>query len=173
MKKFLPLLCLLALYPISAQALDAAVYTLQVKAAAGDGHALETLTGLANHGDPDAQNALGVAYDDMHVRNPGDTNVQQELAEATKWYRMAADQGSVTAQENLASRYARGYGVPQDFAEAYFWYGVAAKLGDKNAGALAAIFIDGAAANPLTPEQKEAADKRVAEWKPAATAAKP
>ena len=51
------------------------------------------------------------------------------LSRAVRWYRLAADQGHVSAQYNLGVRYANGEGVPQDAAEAVRWYRLAADQG--------------------------------------------
>ena len=52
--------------------------------------------------------------------------VPQDLGEAVKWYRLAAEQGNATAQSNLGSMYYSGEGVPQDYVQAYMWVAVAA-----------------------------------------------
>lgn len=57
----------------------------------------------------------------------------QDYAEAAKWTRRAAEQGNVTAQENLGVAYDRGHGVPQDFAEAVRWHKKAAEQGNTGA----------------------------------------
>ena len=49
------------------------------------------------------------------VRRPKD------YAEAVKWYRLAADQGNLEAQFNLARMYLRGRGVPKDDPEERKW----------------------------------------------------
>ncbi len=54
----------------------------------------------------------------------------QDYAEATKWYRAAAEQGYPVAQFNLGQRYAKGQGVRQDNVEAVKWFRKAAKQGD-------------------------------------------
>ncbi len=54
-------------------------------------------------------------------------------AEATKWFRKAAEQGDVMAQYNLGIMYDVGRGVTQDYAEAVKWYGKAADQGDAKA----------------------------------------
>jgi TPR repeat protein len=51
---------------------------------------------------------------------------ERNEAEAVKWYRLAAEQGLVLAQNNLADTYFLGLGVPQDFGEALKWYHLAA-----------------------------------------------
>ena len=49
--------------------------------------------------------------------------------EAVKWFRLAAEQGSVIAQFNLGSMYSNGQGVPQDYTEALKWFSIAAEQG--------------------------------------------
>ncbi len=77
---------------------------------------------LAEQGDADAQNKLGVLYDDG-------LGVPQDYAEAMKWYLKAAEQGQAKAQNNLGLMYKEGQGVSQDFVQAYMWLDLAAKKG--------------------------------------------
>jgi S1-C subfamily serine protease len=56
--------------------------------------------------------------------------VLKDSAEAAKWYRMAADQGNVTAQFNFGLMCQNGDGVTKDNAEAAKWYRKAAEQGD-------------------------------------------
>ena len=56
--------------------------------------------------------------------------VPQDDAEATRWFRLAAEQGVAGAQGQLGFMYALGEGVPQDRAEAVRWYRLAADQGD-------------------------------------------
>jgi TPR repeat protein len=44
--------------------------------------------------------------------------VPQDDKEAAKWYRKAAEQGSVDAQEKLGDMFNEGEGIPQNFNEA-------------------------------------------------------
>jgi TPR repeat protein len=44
--------------------------------------------------------------------------VPQDYAEATKWYRRAAERGDSDANFNLGLMYEKGQGVPHDYAEA-------------------------------------------------------
>ncbi len=76
----------------------------------------------AEQGDTEAQFNLGVAYD------VGE-DIEQDHAEAAKWYRMAAEQGFAQAQYNVGWMYANGQGVAQDYGEAVRWYRMAAELG--------------------------------------------
>ena len=59
--------------------------------------------------------------------------VPQDAAEAVRWYRLAAEQGIASAQNNLGVMYGDGLGVPQDAAEAVRWYRLAAEQGDATA----------------------------------------
>ena len=57
--------------------------------------------------------------------------VPQDDGEAVKWFRLAADQGDVSAQFNLGVMYGAGEGVPQDDGEAVKWYRLAADQGER------------------------------------------
>jgi hypothetical protein len=73
---------------------------------------------LARRGDATSQ--LNVAQ--MYHAGRG---ISQNLVEAAKWYRRAADQGIPQAQQNLGIAHAMGYGLRQDFVEAYKWLNLA------------------------------------------------
>jgi len=53
--------------------------------------------------------------------------------EAARWFRLAADQGHVLAQFQLAGKYARGEGVPQDDVLAHMWANLAGSRADEDA----------------------------------------
>jgi TPR repeat protein len=55
--------------------------------------------------------------------------VEQDYAEAVKWFRHAADQEHADAQFSLGYAYFGGNGVDQDYAEAVKWYRMAAEQG--------------------------------------------
>jgi hypothetical protein len=61
--------------------------------------------------------------------------VMMDLEAAAKWYRMAADNGSAMAQNNLGATYAKGRGVQQDYVQASQWFAKAAEQGDAQAQA--------------------------------------
>ena len=61
--------------------------------------------------------------------------VQQNYAEALKWFRKAADQGYDSAQASLGFMHERGQGVLQDYVEAGKWYRKAAEQGNGSAQA--------------------------------------
>lgn len=54
--------------------------------------------------------------------------VPENLNEAFKWSKKAADQGYTSAQNNLGAMYDNGFGVPENDAEAVNWYRRAAQL---------------------------------------------
>ena len=87
----------------------------------------------AERGDPEAlaeaQYNLGWAYENGEAGS-----VFEDLAEAVRWYRMAAEQGNAAAQFNLGVAYLNGEaGVLKDPAEAVRWFRMVAEQG--NAGA--------------------------------------
>ena len=49
--------------------------------------------------------------------------------EAIKWWRQAAEQRHVLAQDSLGLHYAEGVGVPQDLVQAYMWLDLVAMQG--------------------------------------------
>ena len=92
---------------------------------------------LAEQGDAGAQNNLGAMYE-------SGTGVQEDAAEAARWYRVAAGQGEAVAQSNLGRMYHNGEGVPEDAAEAGRWYRLAAEQGYAHAqGVLGLIYASG------------------------------
>ena len=73
----------------------------------------------------------------VHARGDarsGAGGVPQNLADAARWYRRAAEQDDVTAQLNLGVLRV-GRGVAQDHAEAVAWYRRAADQGEARAQA--------------------------------------
>ena len=73
---------------------------------------------LAEAGDPYAQFYLGL----MHYDGIG---ISQDLLEAEKWFRMAADQGHAPAQISLGVMYGEGQGVRADLVHAFMWFTLA------------------------------------------------
>jgi TPR repeat protein len=70
----------------------------------------------------------------LHRRKQSQHNVRQRrgraAGEASKWYRLAADQSFALAQASLGALYENGQGVLRDYNEALKWYSLAAKQGD-------------------------------------------
>jgi len=50
-----------------------------------------------------------------------------------KWWKLAAEQGTADAQNNLGVMYGNGLGVPQDYIRAHMWWNIAASSGYKEA----------------------------------------
>jgi TPR repeat protein len=90
----------------------------------------DQLRRMAEKGDANAQNAIGLRY------ATGD-GVKLNEHEAVRWFIKAAEQGNVLAQSKLGSIYYSGRGVPQDPNRAYFWMVVARLNGDDASETLA------------------------------------
>jgi TPR repeat protein len=78
---------------------------------------------LADKGDPEAQNNLGLLYLDGK-------GVAASLPEAVYHFRLSAAAGSALGQNNLGGLYRDGRGVPRDFAKAARWFAAAASQGN-------------------------------------------
>ncbi len=94
---------------------------------AAPGLPLEPETGLqklpherAARGDPNAQLALGIRYQE------GDGVIRND-AEATKWFALAAKQGGLEAQYRYGLALRDGRGVVQDYRAAFAWIEKAAR----------------------------------------------
>ncbi len=85
--------------------------------------ALRECQPLAEGGNGEAQNNLGILYDEGH-------GVAQDFAKAADWYGKAAEQGHADAQNNLARLYENGLGLEQDLVRAHMWYNLAATQGN-------------------------------------------
>lgn len=84
------------------------------------------LLAKAKAGDANSQFNIGMLYDNGQ-------GVPKDHAEATRWFRKAAEQGNATAQYHLGLAFSNGEGVPQDYAQAAFWYRKAAIQGHARA----------------------------------------
>lgn len=80
----------------------------------------------AEQGNAKAQALMGYLYKDGK-------GVRRDLAEAAKWFGMAALQGDAEAQDWFGYLYETGQGVPQDYREAARWYQMAAEQGNADA----------------------------------------
>jgi TPR repeat protein len=104
---------------------------LSQKIRQGDHEALTELTRLASIPNKDQARAamrLGLLHD-----GTGPMGCLNDLQEALRWYRLAADLGNSEAQFFLGNMYEFGEGVPQDWATARGWYEHSANQGDINA----------------------------------------
>jgi TPR repeat protein len=63
------------------------------------------------------------------VRYSKGQGVEQDYEQAVFWYRKAAEQDEVNAQNNLGCMYRDGRGVVQDDDNAILWFRKAAKQG--------------------------------------------
>ena len=80
-------------------------------------------------GDADYQYTLGSMYD----FGDEEAGVEQDSAEAFKWYFRAAQQGHIGAQFMTGVMYRNGWGVLQNASEAVNWYRKAAEQGHAGA----------------------------------------
>ena len=85
--------------------------------------ALKQWKPLAEGGHGDAQNNLGIMYDQGEA-------VAEDQAKAVRWFRDAASQGLSDAQNNLGRMYELGRGVDQDTVQAHKWYNIAVAKGN-------------------------------------------
>ena len=63
----------------------------------------------------------------------GREGVEQDFAEAARWYLKLAQQGDVRAQTTIGLMYSRGYGVKKDPQAAHRWWSFAAAANDAGA----------------------------------------
>ena len=87
---------------------------------------IKALRKQADAGDAKAQFNIGSMYENG-------SGVEQDYAEAARWYRKAAERGDARAQYNLGIFHQNGWGVPQNHAEAVKWYRKAAMQGAASA----------------------------------------
>lgn len=78
----------------------------------------------AQLGNPDAQSAVGMAYD---LPAPW---LSDDASMRFQWFKLAADQGSSIAQAKIGLAYLNGKGTPQDYGEAARWIRKAAEAGE-------------------------------------------
>jgi TPR repeat protein len=107
---------------------------------------------LAEQGDAAVQFAVGARY------ATGD-GIDQDYAEAARWFSMAAAQGNVSAEGTLAAYYLSGTGVSKDFSKAYFWALLAQAGGDQASKYRVAIL-----ASRMTRAQLVAVQEQANQW---------
>lgn len=112
--------------------------------------ARELFLPLAEGGDVQAQNYLGVIY----YLGLG---VPRDYTEAVRWFGLAALAGHPGAQRNLGTMYQQGLGVPKDLLRAHAWFSLAAVQGHE----VAVQHLE-STANQLTPNQMMLAKTLVA-----------
>lgn len=76
---------------------------------------------------------LAAGQSNLRVRYATADDGAQDVSEAVRRYRLAAEQGFATAQVALGAMYATGDGVPHNDVEAVRWYRLAADQGNAEA----------------------------------------
>jgi TPR repeat protein len=99
---------------------------------------------LAENGDAEAQNYLGIIY----YLGLG---TSRDYKKALEWYESAAKAGHADAQRNFADMINFGRGVQKDNYQAYKWYFAASQQGNKKAETQIAVI---AASGNLSPNQQ-------------------
>jgi hypothetical protein len=116
---------------------------------------LAQLRDLADHGNPAAENALGLLF----AAGDEKQGITRDEGAAARWFTKAAEHGSVAAQSKLGSLYWSGRGVRQDDNQAYFWT-ILARAGGDDASQALAPFI----ATRLTSAQRAAIQQQAEQW---------
>ena len=99
---------------------------------------------LAQTGDPEAENYLGVHY-------YTGLGVKRDYAKALQWYESAARKGFPSAQRHYGDMLYNGFGIQQDTYKAFIWYFAASQQGNEDAK----LKLDTITAeNKLTPNQQ-------------------
>jgi TPR repeat protein len=88
--------------------------------------ALIVCTKAAEQGNANAQNNLGMMYDNG-------LGTSQDYKQALYWFTKAAEQGLLSAQYNLGVMYDNGQGTPKNYKQAIYWYTKAAEQGEAKA----------------------------------------
>jgi hypothetical protein len=116
---------------------------------------LDQLRELARHGNPSAENALGLLF----AQGDEKQAIKQDESLAARWFTKAAEDGSVSAQYKLGLLYWGGHGVPKDANKAYFWAVLARAGGQEGSKDLAKVL-----ANGMTRSQAAAIETQAEIW---------
>ena len=104
------------------------------------------------------------AMHNLGVLTVGSGERQADYAAAAHWFGQAAERGLADSQYNLAILHENGRGVPKDLQEAYKWFALAARSGDP----VAARRLEQVRAR-MEPVEVDAAEQRLAAWRPMGT----
>jgi TPR repeat protein len=115
-------------------------------------YSISVLKPLAKGGDPFAQFALAVMYDDG-------LGLPQNRERALHWYRESANRGLVDSQYIIGRFYGRGRWGKQDPAKAFFWFNIAAAGGHPYAARLR-----DQQAHQILPIQRARLETSAVEW---------
>ena len=88
----------------------------------------------------------------MGILKQAEGGVPQDDKTAVKWYRLAAEQGDVDAQNMLGTLNAMGRGFKQNWVYAHMWGNITASKGDD-----IGVRLRDLAAKKMTPSQLEKA----------------
>jgi TPR repeat protein len=127
----------------------------------------EQLLQMAEQGDPAAENAVGLRYFQGDVQN----KIGRDEKQAFRWFRKAAEHGSLSAQSKLGVLFWGGRGVSKDVNQAYFWTVLARARGDEENKDLAAVLASGLTRSQTAVIEQQAdlwLQQHMANWKPSA-----
>jgi TPR repeat protein len=85
---------------------------------------VQMIRGAAIQGNPEAMILMGNMY------RAGRNGLKQNLSEALKWYKKAADQGNTEAMNTIGFMNLMGEGIQANYKLAMDWYRKAARAGD-------------------------------------------
>ena len=118
--------------------------------------AIETLVGVAESGNVDAMNLLGVLY-------TTGTQVERSTTMALYWFQKAIDGGSADAMDNLATMYLFGIGLSRDPVNALHWFERSAARGNVHASYSVAVMAEKGLGTTRNLELARAMYRRAAE----------
>ena len=103
--------------------------------------AFEYFKKVANENFPEAQNIMGVIYENGF-------GIEKDFKKSFEWTLKSANQGYPIAQNNIGLKYEKGEGVKQDYKKAFEWYEKSANQGYPNAqNNLAVYYSEGRVVN--------------------------
>ena len=145
--------------PPRSEATQASPSTAALEAAS-----FELMRQRAQDGDPFAENALGLRY----FQGDEKYGIARDEKQALRWFRRAADHGSLAAQAKLGFLYWGGRGVSKDVNQAYFWIVLARARGDKESRDLATVLL-----SSITGAQAAVIEEQADLWRRQHMAGKP
>jgi TPR repeat protein len=149
--------------PLHAGPIDDGLFALTNRSYA---EAYRLLRGFADEGNPAAQYAIGVIYEEG-------AGVPQSFAEALTWYKRSSDQGSPYGHFYLGDMYFRGKGVEKDYVTAAALFQLAAEKLDDDCHKEKAELHLWSVSFLMTDTEREEAARRAAAFRPAVPAAGP
>jgi TPR repeat protein len=117
---------------------------------------LESLVSVAQSGNVDAMNLLGVLY-------TTGTEVPRDTTMALYWFQKAIDGGSADAMDNLATMYLFGIGLSRDPVNALRWFERSAIRGNAHASYSAGVMAEKGLGTARNPQLARAMYRRAAE----------